>query len=185
MLVAADTDTVETLCSVISISKEEKETVGGAALKTLLHGHYNSEEDGGGVVGYLEIVNGFIVTPASAGLWKFSFTVGKGENNNVPPGSFQSKSSTNFSGYLKNNDDSIQITPVISTSISKLFGKYDTLYFEEGFDLINKKGEHLATYQRTGADKKSPYVWLHKDLNNPDRQAIAAFLAIVIARRGR
>ena len=183
MLLAASVDTVESLCSLISISKDEKQTVGGAALKTLLHGHYESEEGGGGMVGYLEVVNGFIVTPASGTLYKFYFTLGRGDNNNVPTSSFQSGSSSYLSGYLHNNDDSMQITPVISTVITKLFGKYDTLSFEEGFDLVNEKGEHLATYQLIGADKKSPYVWLHNDLNDSDRQAIASFLAIVIARK--
>jgi hypothetical protein len=124
------------------------------------------------------------VTPASGIVHKFSFTLGRGDNNNnVPAGSLQSKSSSYLSGYLNNNDDSLQITPVISTIITKLFGKYDTLYFEEGFDLINKKGVHLAAYQRTGADKRSPYIWLHKDLNNSDREAIASFLLMVITRK--
>ena len=183
ILLTSGVDTTESLCSLISISKEERQTVGGAALKTLFHGHYDSDESGGGMLGYVEVVTGFIVTPQNDIPHKFSFTMGRGDNNGVPPGSFQPKFSSYVGGYLNYNDDSIQITPVISTIVTKLFKKYDTLYFQEGFDLVNRKGEHLAAYQLTGMDKKSPYVWLQKDLNNSDRDVIAAFLSIVIARK--
>jgi hypothetical protein len=184
MLLAGNADTTETLCSTISFTKEEKETVGGAALKTLLHGHYSSEENKSGIIGYSEITNGFILTTPDSAIWNFYFASGKGINNNSPNSvtSDTINASKYLTGFLKNNSDSINISPVISRSIMKFLGKYDTLYFEEGYELVNQKGEHLAAYQKMGPDKKSPYIWMRKDISDADRKAIASFLEVIIYR---
>jgi len=186
MLLAGNADTSETLYSILSITKDEKETVGGAALKTLLHGYYSSEENKSGLIGYFEAIHGFILAGTDSVPWNFYFTMGKGNNNNAQSGSYTLDTISffhYFTGYLKNNDDSLHIEQVYKMSVSKLFGKYDTLYISEGFDLVNRKGDHLAAYQDTGPDKKSPYIWMRKDVNDPYRQAIASFIAVILYRK--
>jgi len=184
MLLAGGADTAETICSVLSITKDEKETVGGAVLKTFLHGHYSSEENKSGMIAYFEAVKGSILVGPDAVPWNFYFTLGK--KDNAEQGSLTMDTISffhYFTGYLKNHDDSLSIVQVLNMSVSKFLGKKDTFYISQGFDLVNKKGEHLAAYQDTGPDKKSPYIWMRNDINDPYRQAIVSFLAVIIYRK--
>jgi hypothetical protein len=183
MVLTDNADTTETLCSFLSITKDERQTVGGAVLKTFLHGHYNSEENPRTTIGSMVVINGFILSNIDSEPWNFSFTSGDMNNEaNASSASNPFASSRYIAGYLKNSTDSLHINLVKSMSTFKFLGKTDTLYFEEGFDLINRKGEHLAAYQRIGKDKKSPYVWIQKDIDNSYQRAISSFLAIVMAR---
>ena len=181
MLVADSKDTTETLYSFLSITKDEKETVGGVALKTLFHGHYNSEDNPRTTIGSMTVINGVILSDSGAVIWNFSITSGDLDNN-ASSADKPYQSSRYISGYLKNSEDSIQLNLVRSVSTFRFLGKTDTLYFEEGFDLVNRKGEHLAAYQRIGKDKKSSYVWMRKDLDPFYTRAISAFLALTIGK---
>lgn len=185
MLMKGTADTNEVLYSIVSFTKEQKETVGGAVLKSLTQGHYESENNGSGMTGYMEVINGAILQDADALLWTFFFTLGKGSNGATPGFSTGDtiQSFQHFKGYLKNSNDSIFIKPVISMSVSKLFGKRDTLYFMDGFELVNAKGEHVAAYQNIGPDKKSPFIWMSKYLNNNYQEALASFLTAIIQRK--
>lgn len=187
MLLAGNIDTAETMYSLLSISNEEKETTGGALIKLFTKGHYGSDVNSSRAIGYQEFIKGYILSDADSVPWDFFFTLSKG-NNNTSPGSFSKdniQSSNSFTGYLKYRDDSLYIAPGLSMSVVKVFGKYDTIYFDRGFELINQAGEHLAAYQENGENKMNavPYIWMRKDLENSYRQAISSFLAVIISRK--
>lgn len=145
MQLAGSIDTMETMYSVLSISHKEKETVGGALVKLLTNGYYGSDINSTRAIGNMEIIKGIIFSNADSIPWNYFFTLGNSQLGATSKDTI--KSFQYFGGSLKNGDDSLYIAPVISMLVYKVFKKYDTLYFEEGFELVNQAGEHLAAYK--------------------------------------
>jgi len=186
ILLAKGTDTTEIFSSLFSIAKyyyvKEKKVIFLPDLSDNLLGITN-EENTHSLIGNMRVINGFILSNTDSVLWNFFFTSVWGDIiKNAQPDSSRNEanhSSNYIKGYLKNRNDSIHVSLVTSMYIYKLLGKYDTTYFDAGFELVNQKGQHLAAYKKKSMDYQSPYyIWMQKDLDNSYRRAIASFLAI-------
>ena len=161
-------DTMESLFSLFSTSVEKKQTLMGKMLS-------KKDDDKIEVLSYTVRINGMINTNTDSLPWKFFYSSVKPGNNN----SFNTDTSQNnsgISGYLKNNNDSIHVEPIIYFFKSKLYSLRNTL----GIALVNQKGEHLAALQFATPDSKS-FIWIRKDFGNDYLRAIATFLDVIIA----
>ena len=167
LLLSNGEDSSDALFSLLTISKEKKQTILGKVLS-------KKDEGKDQVLSYSSFINGIITTNDNTNPWDFYYT--SSSSDNYDPYSNDTTKTPGLSGYLKNNSDSLYIEP-ISFSMGN---KYFPVNYTEGFAVINKKGQHVAALQFKKNDNKS-IIWIRKDLEAYYRQAISSFLAVLVA----
>jgi hypothetical protein len=145
-------DTMEAIFHIESRSKEKRQTVLGRLM--------SKEEAGKTILDYNRDVRGVITTENES--WEFFI-------DNFSPSGRRGSSNTYFSasisdGYLKNKKDSL----VIRVSLS----------FDADIRLVDELGACPAALKFV---QKPMFVWIQNGVEPSQRNAIAAFFAVVIA----
>jgi hypothetical protein len=151
---ATNADTIETVFSISSVSKEKR--------RTLLARMLSTHDKGKDVFSYNRDVTGIIKTGIDSMHWKFfigNFTSG----SRITEGHSSAAASIS-EGYLKNETDSLYMQIYSS--------------FSADIILVNTKGEHVAALE---FKQKPLHIWIRNDIGNAYRKAIAALFAVVIA----
>ncbi|ULQ57783.1 hypothetical protein KJS94_06175 [Flavihumibacter rivuli] len=171
MMVAAESDTTELLFSLYSVSHDKQLTFFGEMM---------SKDDEGKnlTLGYKKTASGIIAIGTDSISWRFliedSFS-----RKDVPQGYFNdSKRLT--TAYIITGSDSLFAEPIMQ-QIGKEVEKYSFQY-QKGIFINDSKGTHLAALKSgTAGDLSNPfYVWIRKDVQAADQQAIASLFVLLM-----
>lgn len=168
-------DTTESLFSVLFISTEQRQTLLGKMLS-------NKDEGKDKLLSYSVDINGIILTNEETITWKFFYSSTNNGNISASIGA----TTSNIFGYLKGNNDSFYIHPIIDSSIisyKELFSsKRDTIktYQRKGIVLLDQNGKQVATLEFNGPDQKR-YLWIRKDIESTLLRAVSTYMAVIIA----
>ncbi len=154
LLLASDSGTTNITFAIASVSKEKRQTFLGKMLS-------KNDEGKDEVLNYSRDVPGFISVADNSASWEF--LLGNFSSGSRAAGGFMPGASIS-SGYLKNENDSLQMQIYSS--------------FSADLVLVNQHGEHLAALKFT---QKPLITWIRNDLDQSYRNAIAGLFAVIIA----